>query len=138
MTEQLSPDDIEFIHDILVGAFLPYDEHVGPAEYRNRALIESAAARPFQTAFGVEAWPALAEKAAALFHSLTCNHCFLNGNKRTAVIALDLFLAANGYLLLLTQEEVYELAKVTAKANQRVESSTLSCRTSQNKFRRAW
>ena len=115
---QLGPDFIEHIHDVLVGVFLPFDEKVNPAEYRSRSLIESAAARPFQTACGFEVWPTLAQKAAALFHSLACNHCFINGNKRTAVIALDIFLMINDHLLTMTPDEVYELAKATATANQ--------------------
>ena len=57
-------------------------------------------------------------KAAALFHSLACNHCFLNGNKRTAVIALDIFLANNERLLILTSAQVYQLAVKTAEANK--------------------
>jgi len=118
MITKLEPDFIEHIHDALVGAFLPFDEKINPAEYRSRALIESAAARPFQTAFGAEVWPTLHQKAAALFHSLACNHCFINGNKRTAVIGLDLFLAINMHLLTMTSEEVYEMAKETAKANE--------------------
>jgi death-on-curing protein len=116
---KLEPGLIEHIHDVLVGTFLPFDEHVSPAEYRSRPLIESAAARPFQTAFEQEVWPTLPQKAAALFHSLACNHCFINGNKRTAVIGLDIFLALNGHLLTMTSEEIYALAKETAKANQK-------------------
>lgn len=118
MVTKLEPGLIEHIHDVLVGTFLPFDEHVNPAEYRSRPLIESAAARPFQTAFEQEVWPTLPQKAAALFHSLACNHCFINGNKRTAVIGLDIFLALNGHLLTMTSEEIYALAKETAKANE--------------------
>ena len=99
-----------------MGSFLPFDEQIGVGEYRDRALIESAAGRPFQTAFGSDVWPSISEKAAALFHSLACNHCFFNGNKRTAVIALDLFLVMNGHILTMTSE-VYKLFKATAKAN---------------------
>ena len=118
MATKLEPAFIEHIHDVLVGVFLPFDEKVNPAEYRSRASIESAVARPFQTAFGRELYPTLSQKAAALFHSLVCNHCFINGNKRTAVIGLDLFLAINLHLLVMTSEEVYEMAKATATANQ--------------------
>lgn len=114
----LKPSFIEYIHDVLVSTFLPFDEKIPPGQYRDHGLIESAAARPFSTAFGVERWPSLAEKAAALFHSLACNHCFLNGNKRTAVIALDLFLGANQHLLTMSPDDVYQLAKKTATANQ--------------------
>ena len=118
MTVKLEAALIEHIHDVLVSVFLPFDEKINPAEYRSQALIESAAARPFQTAFGAEVWPELAQKAAALFHSMACNHCFINGNKRTAVIALDLFLAMNDHILTMTSDEVYEMSKATANANQ--------------------
>ncbi len=117
MTQRLEPNFIEYIHDVLVGAFLPYDEEIVPGQFRDRALIESAAGRPFHMAFGAELWPTLPEKAAALFHSLSCNHCFFNGNKRTAVIALDLFLALNGHILAMTSDEIYVLSKRTATAN---------------------
>lgn len=117
MAKALGPGLIEHIHDSLVGIFLPFDEKVTSSEYRNRELIASAAGRPFQTVFGDDAYPTVPEKAAALFHSLACNHCFLNGNKRTAVIALDFFLAINNYLLAMTSDEIYELAKSTVQAN---------------------
>ena len=54
-----------------------------------------------------------------MFHSIACNHCFLNGNKRTAVMALDLFLTANDHMLLLNNQDVYNLSKGTVEANQR-------------------
>ena len=70
--------------------------------------------RPFHSAFGEDAYPSLPEKASALFHSLVGNHPFHDGNKRTAVIALHHFLIANGSLLLLGNEEAYQLAIRTA------------------------
>lgn len=117
MSRKLPASAVEYIHDVMVGAFLPFDEHIGQSEYRNKDLIGSAVARPFQTAFGQEIWPTTADKAAALFHALACNHCFLNGNKRTAVIALDIFLMINGWMLMMTSEEVYLLATSTVQAN---------------------
>jgi prophage maintenance system killer protein len=53
-----------------------------------------------------------------LFHSITCNHCFHNGNKRTALVTLDLFLSANSAWLLATGDQLYELAKSTARHNE--------------------
>jgi death-on-curing protein len=88
-------------------------QQAGP---RDRGLLESACARPFQTAFQAEAYPTVLEKAAALFHGLIANHPFHDGNKRTAVVALDAFLAANDYLLGLLPEEMYDLAIETAAA----------------------
>lgn len=95
----------------------PGAEPVGTA--RNTALIESAARRPFQSAFGDEIFSTLSEKAAALFHALIADHPFQNGCKRTAVIAVDLFLAANLRFLALGNDEMYQLAKQTATYRER-------------------
>ena len=105
---------VEIIHDTFISVWWPNVEPVGPGEFRDRGLVDSAVARPFQTACGQEVFPTLPEKAAALFHSLIANHPFDNGNKRTAVIALDLFLSANGFFLYLENDPMYELAKDTA------------------------
>lgn len=88
---------------------------------RDIALLESAAARPFQTAFLQEVHRGLPAKGAALFHSLITNHPFEDGNKRTAVASLLLFLIANDVLLLAGQKDMYELAIRTASAGERTE-----------------
>lgn len=107
------------IHDELVSVAWPGSDPTGPGEYRNGRLLGSAVARPFQTAFQEEPYKKLFEKAAALFHSLIANHPFQNGNKRTAVVALDHFLLANGYFLLLDNATMYNLAKQTASYRER-------------------
>jgi death-on-curing protein len=65
-------------------------------DVRDRHLLRSAAARPILKAFGVEAYPTLMDKAAALMHSLAAHHLFYDGNKRTATRATEIFLARNG------------------------------------------
>jgi death-on-curing protein len=47
------------------------------------------------------------EEAAALFESLSQNHTFLDGNKRTAITATGLFLLLNGFRLLFEDLEAY-------------------------------
>jgi death-on-curing family protein len=113
-TFALSAPYIEIIHDSFVSALWPNIEPVGPDEFRDRGLVQSAVARPFQVVFGRRLFRTLPEKAAALFHSLIATHPFDNGNKRTAVIALDLFLTANGQFLYLDNEDMYRLAVDTA------------------------
>ena len=61
---------------------------------RDYGLIESAIARPFS---GHHRW--MRFKAAALTESLVKNHGFIDGNKRTALLALSLFLDRSGYEL---------------------------------------
>jgi Fic family protein len=64
--------------------------------------------------FGRDAYPTITEKAIALFHSLVSNHPFHDGNKRTAVSALYVFLLANGYYCALSNANAYEVAKAAA------------------------
>jgi death-on-curing protein len=45
---------------------------------------------------GVDLYPTLVEKAAALGYSLVANHGFMDGNKRVGFAAMDVFLRANG------------------------------------------
>ena len=110
---------VEVIHDFIVATRWPGNQPVSRDEYRDPQLIDSAVNRPFQSFGGVEFYPTLADKAAPLFHSLVCNHPFTNGNKRTAVLAVDAFLVANGMILALDNDQMYELAKTTAMHNQR-------------------
>ena len=72
---------------------------------RDRALLESAVARPQASAFGADAYPDLVSKAAALLHSLVMNHAFIDGNKRTAVLSTLVFVDLNGYTIRWDQQE---------------------------------
>lgn len=84
-------------------------------------LLESASWQPFQAGFGAEFYPTIYDKAACLFFSLAGGHIFSNGNKRTAVLAVDLFLSANGIYLTLSNEEIRKVAIATASYNERGE-----------------
>ena len=69
----------------------------GQSQLRDVDLLEAAVLRPMASAFGEDAYPTIADKAAALFHSLSRNHAFVDGNKRTATVALIMFLRLNNY-----------------------------------------
>lgn len=69
-------------------------EHGGLTGLRDRGLLESALARPQQKASYGE--PDLAELAAAYAFGIARNHPFVDGNKRVAFVALELFLRLNG------------------------------------------
>jgi death on curing protein len=72
-------------------------EHGGAAGLRDEGLFESALARPLNlVAYGE---PDAAALAAAYGFGLARNHPFIDGNKRTAFVALELFLECNGYRL---------------------------------------
>ena len=62
---------------------------------RDRHLLLSAERRPHMMVFGEEQFPTLYDKAAALLQSLAYHHLFVDGNKRTAIRAVEMFLNAN-------------------------------------------
>lgn len=69
-------------------------EHGGLVGIRDSGLLESALAHPRNlAAYGS---PELADCAAAYGFGIARNHPFLDGNKRTAFVAMELFLALNG------------------------------------------
>lgn len=72
-------------------------EHGGASGLRDAGLFESALARPRQlAAYGTPDAPAL---AAAYGYGLARNHPYVDGNKRTAFVATELFLRLNGWEL---------------------------------------
>lgn len=62
-----------------------------------RGLLESALARPAQTFGGRFLYRTIFDKAAVLLCSVIKNHSLLDGNKRTALTTMGVFLALNGY-----------------------------------------
>ncbi len=62
----------------------------------NSGRLAAAIARPQSTAFGEDAFPSLAEKAAAILQAIVIGHPFADGNKRAGLGAALLFLELNG------------------------------------------
>ena len=69
---------------------------------RDHGAVEAALYRP-QTGYYTD----LIEEAAALWESLSQNHPFVDGNKRTAFAAAYTFLAINGIRLTASADEIY-------------------------------
>ena len=88
---------VEAIQDQLI------TEHGGSHGLRDEGLLESALARaPNQNAYGSRS---LAELAAAYAFGLCRNHAFVDGNKRVALAAADVFLQLNGHELVAPEAE---------------------------------
>jgi death-on-curing protein len=68
----------------------------GSAGIRDLAIVEAAIAQPKATFDGADLYPTLVTKAAALCFSLVRGHAFIDGNKRVAHAALEVFLVLNG------------------------------------------
>ena len=73
-------------------------EHGGGASVRDDGLLESALERS-RNRFGYDARADLATLAAAYAVGLARNHPFIDGNKRSAFVAAEVFLDLNGMTL---------------------------------------
>lgn len=94
---------------------------LGAGPVRDGGLLESAAARPRTSLFGEDAYPAIETKAAALLHSVCCNHALVDGNKRLAWHAATVFLWINGWRVTLSQSEAFELVMKVAEGSFELE-----------------
>ena len=77
----------------------------GALGIRDLGMLESALAQPRATFGGTDLYPTLVAKAAALGFSLALNHPFVDGNKRVAHAAMEVFLVLNGFELTGTVDE---------------------------------
>ena len=96
MIKHLSLDEVLAIHARLL-------DHFGGAEgVVDLGLLDSALHRPRSGYY-----EDIAEMAAALFESLIMNHPFVDGNKRVAFFATDVFLRLNGWKLSVEATEAH-------------------------------
>ena len=82
----ISAIEILAIHDRLI------EQTGGSYGVRDEAGLLSALGRPFQTFGGEDLYPTVFGKAGALLHSICINHPFIDGNKRTALMAASYLL----------------------------------------------
>ncbi len=92
--EFLSVDEVLAIQERLIERF------GGDRGIRDHGLLESALFRP-QTGY----YTHIEEMAAAMFESLLINHAFVDGNKRVAFFATDIFLRLNGWKLVTNADD---------------------------------
>ncbi|MBD0415946.1 type II toxin-antitoxin system death-on-curing family toxin [Oryzicola mucosus] len=79
--------------------------HGGAQGLRDENALESALARAENKAVYGE--PTVTDLAAAYLYGLAKNHAFVDGNKRTAIVAAGTFLIVNGYYLTVDDGTLY-------------------------------
>lgn len=101
----LTPEDIGIIHIQII------DASGGSQGIRDKNRIESAIASMQQEVFGQDLYPTIFEKAAVLMRGIIADHPFVDGNKRTGIMAALIFLNLNGYdTLELSDKELEDFA----------------------------
>jgi death-on-curing protein len=97
MAESLTVAEVYRMQHLLIEMF------GGLHGVRDKGAVEAAVFRP-QTGY----YNSLEEEAAALMESLGNNQGFLDGNKRIAFTATDVFLRRNGFCLDVSADEGYD------------------------------
>ena len=89
------------IHDVQIAS------HGGPPGIRDKSLLDSAMARPRNLALYAPA-TSIPHLAALYAVAISQNHPFIDGNKRVAFVAMELFLRINGFALAATDRDCYD------------------------------
>ena len=116
MTVYLSLEQVLALHRAQI------DEYGGARGLREKGGLESALARPQMTFGGEDLHPGVADKAAALWHSLVINHPFMDGNKRIGAMVAELFLGLNGVDLHSMDDELVAATLATARGEMSAEA----------------
>jgi death-on-curing protein len=105
----LDQDDIEEIHNDQLAA------HGGQAGIRNQSGLASAVEQPKATFGGEDLYPDVFSKAAAYAYFIAENQVFVDGNKRTGLVAALTFLRVNGVKVPENEYKLYEAMIAIAK-----------------------
>lgn len=106
----ISAADLILIHELLINEFGGM-RGITEAGF---GRLEGAAAAPEASAFGAELFPDVRSKAAALCFAIVKAHPFSDGNKRVALVALDVLLAEHGHVLAASNDQAYETIMAVA------------------------
>lgn len=103
------------IDDVLEIHATQLEVHGGSAGLRDRGLLESAVAQP-QSSFGGQlVHEGLFDMAAAYLFHIVSNHAFVDGNKRTGLLAALVFLDVNGIGIDHSSDDLYALTMRVAE-----------------------
>ena len=108
---QFTIQDIYELHKQLENAFIL------SSGVRDENLLASAVNTPFQTFMGNDLYPSLYDKAAQLCYGIANNHPFTDGNKRTALHSMYVYLIINGFDITATQQDVENMIIDIATGN---------------------
>ena len=93
------------------------DEFVLSSGIRDESLLISAVNSPFQTFMGSDLYPSIYDKSAQLCYGIANNHPFTDGNKRTALHSMYVYLIINGFDIIASQQDVENMIIDIAAGN---------------------
>jgi death on curing protein len=111
----ITKEEILLIHDQVVKL------HGGANRVRDMNGLESAIARPYQSFGGDDLYPSCFEKSAAIGESIIMNHPFVDGNKRTGYVLMELVLRLENVRIIATDEQLYQFVIDISTGEKRFE-----------------
>jgi len=102
----------------------------------NEGMLDLALETPQSGYFGVERYRSLHQKAAALMHELLKLTPFVDGNKRTGLLAADVFLRENGYELSASEQDAIDTSLVISSCSMDIPG--IAVWVENNSRRRRW
>lgn len=107
----LTLEEVLALHEISIKEF------GGSQGIRDLGLLESAVMQPQQSFGGADLYESLWDKASALCYSLCKNHPFIDGNKRTAALAMLVFIDLNDLEVIVPKGAIYEVTMKVAEGS---------------------
>ena len=107
--KKLDTDQVLYLHSLMCNAT------GGLSGLRDRAALESAIYHSYASFEGKDLYPTVEEKSTRQVFGIIRNHPFIDGNKRTGLFVMLVFLELNNIKLNFTQSELVELGVGIAK-----------------------
>lgn len=112
---RMSLDEVLQIRRRMAGLAIATQDAFGATEPLSPAKLASAVFRQETDGDGRYKYNSIAENGATLFFGVAMSHAFENGNKRTALVSLLVYLDKNKTLLVdADEDDLYELARSVA------------------------
>lgn len=115
--QEITLEQVIELHDYSIERF------GGSNGIRDKEALLAAIARPYSTFGGEYLYPTVFERAAAIAESIIMNHPFVDGNKRTGLLLMDLVLFNEGRRLLFSFEDGYQFVVDLATGEKRLEEA---------------
>jgi death on curing protein len=116
------------IHNALI------DVYGGTKGIRDSNTLDSAINRPFATFDGIDLYPTIIHKGAAIFQSILINHPFLDGNKRTAFAMLVYLLKFDNLELQNNEPDMYDFIISCSKGEKEFEEIVVWIQSNSKSF----
>ncbi len=112
--EYINKEEILKMYSELTTDFNNLEDPIQPSGIKDEGLLDSAIFHP-QTSFTNQIkYPTAESAAAAIMYSLSHNHAFHNGNKRTAIVAMLVFLDKHNIYLTCDEDDLFKISLTLA------------------------